>query len=196
MKRLFDLIGSIFLLLILCVPMSLLYLLIRWRLGAPVLFKQNRLGKGEKVFKIYKFRTMTDTKDSSGNLLPDDVRLTPLGKLVRSLSLDELPQLLNIVKGEMSFIGPRALFAEYQSLYTDRERVRHSVRPGITGWAQVNGRNSITWKGKFEYDIYYVDHSSWLLDLKIVFLTLKAITSRQGVNQEEGLTMEKYDGTN
>lgn len=196
MKRLFDFLLSSVLLIILCIPMVLLYGLIRLRFGSPAIFKQDRLGKGEKAFSIYKFRTMNESKDKDGYLLSDNERLTGLGKLLRTLSLDELPQLFNILKGEMSFVGPRALFAEYETLYSERERLRHTVRPGITGWAQVNGRNSISWKEKFEYDIHYVNHASLWLDLKIMFLTLKAIVSRQGVNQANDITMEKYNGAN
>jgi len=196
MKRFLDCLMSAALLLLLCIPMALLALLIRVRLGSPVLFKQARLGRGERPFKIYKFRTMNEKRDASGNLLSDDQRLTRLGRFLRALSLDELPQLFNILRGEMSFIGPRALFAEYESLYTEQERLRHTVRPGMTGWAQVNGRNSISWKEKFEYDIYYVNHQSLWLDWKIVWLTLSSVLRRQGVNQGDNVTMEKYNGHN
>jgi undecaprenyl phosphate N,N'-diacetylbacillosamine 1-phosphate transferase len=139
---------------------------------------------------------MSDLKDENGNLLPDGKRLTPLGNLLRTLSLDELPQLINILKGEMSFIGPRALFAEYKTLYSEKERLRHTVRPGITGWAQVNGRNSMSWKDRFLYDIYYVENQSWIFDLKIACLTIGAIIRREGINQSEGVTKEKYNGSN
>ena len=196
MKRSLDFILAFILLLLLSIPLVFLLIGIRWRLGSPVIFKQSRLGKDEKIFVIYKLRTMNNRKDENGCLLPDYERLTPLGRWLRALSLDELPQLCNILKGEMSFIGPRALFAEYQPLYSEKERLRHTVRPGITGWAQVNGRNSITWKQRFEYDIYYVNHRSWIMDFKIVGLTIKSLIQRNGINQAEGVTMEKYNGCN
>jgi undecaprenyl phosphate N,N'-diacetylbacillosamine 1-phosphate transferase len=196
MKRLFDFLFALIAIIFFSIPMLVLYLWIRLKLGTPVIFRQNRLGKNEKVFSIYKFRTMSDLKDENGNLLPDGKRLTPLGNLLRTLSLDELPQLINILKGEMSFIGPRALFAEYKTLYSEKERLRHTVRPGITGWAQVNGRNSMSWKDRFLYDIYYVENQSWIFDLKIACLTIGAIIRREGINQSEGVTKEKYNGSN
>jgi undecaprenyl phosphate N,N'-diacetylbacillosamine 1-phosphate transferase len=196
MKRLFDFLFALIAIIFFSIPMLVLYLWIRLKLGTPVIFRQNRLGKNEKLFSIYKFRTMSDLKDENGNLLPDGKRLTPLGNLLRTLSLDELPQLINILKGEMSFIGPRALFAEYKTLYSEKERLRHTVRPGITGWAQVNGRNSMSWKDRFLYDIYYVENQSWIFDLKIACLTIGAIIRREGINQSEGVTKEKYNGSN
>ncbi len=164
--------------------------------GRPILFVQERPGYKEKIFKIYKFRTMTDEKDENGNLLPDEKRLKGIGKMIRSLSLDELPQLFNVLKGDMSFVGPRPLLIEYLPLYNEKQKKRHEVKPGITGWAQVNGRNSISWKEKFEYDVYYVENLSFLLDLKIILLTIWKVLKKEGVSQEGRATMEKFNGQN
>lgn len=164
--------------------------------GAGVFFLQPRPGRKGKIFKVIKFKTMTDEKDAEGNLLPDEVRLTPIGKFVRSTSIDELPQLINVIKGDMALIGPRPLLVQYLPLYSPEQARRHEVRPGITGWAQVNGRNSISWKQKFEYDVWYVDHLSFLLDLKIIFLTIKKVFVREGISHEGMATMEPFNGHN
>ena len=164
--------------------------------GAGVFFLQPRPGKNGKIFKVIKFKTMTDEKDAEGKLLPDEVRLTPMGKFVRSTSIDELPQLINVIKGDMALIGPRPLLVQYLPLYSPQQARRHEVRPGITGWAQVNGRNSISWKQKFEYDVWYVDHLSFLLDLKIIFLTIKKVFVREGISHEGMATMEPFNGHN
>ena len=162
--------------------------------GLPIVFTQNRPGKNEKIFKIYKFRTMTNEKDENGNLLPDRKRLKGIGKIIRSLSLDELPQLFNILKGDMSFVGPRPLLVKYLSLYNDRQKKRHDILPGITGWAQVNGRNAISWKQKFEYDIWYVEHISFLVDVKIFWMTFLKVIKRDGVSSDTHVTMEEFKG--
>ena len=164
-------------------------------LGTPF-FKQIRPGKNGKLFTIYKFKTMRDTRDDQGNLLPDNQRLTAIGKIVRKLSLDELPQLWNILKGEMSFVGPRPLLPEYLPLYNLEQQKRHWVKPGITGWAQVNGRNAISWQQKFEYDKWYVEHQSFKLDIKILFMTINKIFHTQEVNASNQITMDRFDGNN
>jgi lipopolysaccharide/colanic/teichoic acid biosynthesis glycosyltransferase len=159
-----------------------------------VFFVQPRIGKNDKAFMIVKFKTMTDEKDDKGNLLPDVQRLTKIGKFVRSTSLDEIPQLLNVLKGDMSLIGPRPLLVQYLPLYNATQRRRHEVRPGITGWAQVNGRNTISWKAKFEYDVWYVDNFSLFLDLKIILRTIKNVLTREGINSDSSATMEAFKG--
>jgi lipopolysaccharide/colanic/teichoic acid biosynthesis glycosyltransferase len=164
--------------------------------GGGALFFQERPGKGEKIFKVIKFKTMTDQRDASGNLLPDAERLTKVGKFVRSTSLDEIPQLLNVIKGDMSLIGPRPLRTYYLPLYNETQKRRHEVRPGITGWAQVNGRNAISWTKKFELDVYYVDNISFLFDLKILFLTSKKVFIREGISKEGSVTTEAFNGHN
>ena len=164
--------------------------------GAGVFFTQDRPGKNDKIFKAIKFKTMTDERDAGGKLLPDDVRLTKIGRIVRSLSIDELPQLINVLKGDMALIGPRPLLPKYLSLYSSEQFRRHEVRPGITGWAQVNGRNNISWKKKFELDVWYVDHMSFLLDMKIFFLTIKKVFVREGINMEGMATTEPFNGNN
>ena len=164
--------------------------------GAGVFFLQPRPGRNGKIFKVIKFKTMTDEKDAEGNLLPDEVRLTKVGRFVRSTSIDELPQLWNVIKGDMSLIGPRPLLVQYLPLYSPEQARRHEVRPGITGWAQVNGRNSISWKQKFEYDVWYVDHLSFWLDLKIILLTIKKVFVREGISHEGMATMEPFNGHN
>ncbi len=164
--------------------------------GAGVFFLQPRPGRNGKIFKVIKFKTMTDERDAQGNLLPDEVRLTKVGRFVRSTSIDELPQLWNVIKGDMSLIGPRPLLVQYLPLYSPEQARRHEVRPGITGWAQVNGRNSISWKQKFEYDVWYVDHLSFALDLKIIFLTIKKVFVREGISHEGMATMEPFNGHN
>ena len=164
--------------------------------GAGVFFTQDRPGKNAKIFKAIKFKTMTDERDAGGKLLPDDVRLTKIGRIVRSLSIDELPQLINVLKGDMALIGPRPLLPKYLSLYSSEQFRRHEVRPGITGWAQVNGRNNISWKKKFALDVWYVDHMSFLLDMKIFFLTIKKVFVREGINMEGMATTEPFNGNN
>ena len=164
--------------------------------GAGAFFYQSRPGKNEKIFKVIKFKTMTDERDAEGNLLPDAERLTKVGRFIRSTSIDELPQLLNVLKGDMALIGPRPLLPQYLPLYTPEQARRHEVRPGITGWAQVHGRNAISWKQKFEYDVWYVDHCSFSLDLKIFFMTIKKVFKREGISQDGQATMELFNGNN
>ena len=164
--------------------------------GAGAFFLQDRPGKKGKIFKVIKFKTMTDERDAEGNLLPDEKRLTKVGKFVRSTSIDELPQLINVLKGDMALIGPRPLLVQYLPLYSKGQTRRHEVRPGITGWAQVNGRNAISWTKKFELDVWYVDHCSFLLDLKILFLTIKKVFVREGISSETSVTMEPFTVNN
>ena len=164
--------------------------------GAGVFFTQERPGKHGKIFKVIKFKTMTDERDGSGNLLPDERRLTKIGKFIRSASVDELPQLINVLKGDMALIGPRPLLPQYLPLYSREQARRHEVRPGITGWAQVNGRNAISWSKKFELDVWYVDHCSFLLDLKIILLTIKKVFVREGISSDTSVTMEPFTGNN
>lgn len=164
--------------------------------GAGIFFTQDRPGKDAKIFKVIKFKTMTDERDANGKLLPDDVRMTKVGKIVRSLSIDELPQLINVLKGDMSLVGPRPLLPKYLPLYSQEQFRRHEVRPGITGWAQINGRNDISWKRKFEYDIWYIDHLTFALDVKILCLTVKKVFVREGISKGEMATTEPFDGTN
>ena len=163
---------------------------------AGVFFTQERPGKSGKIFKVIKFKTMTDERDADGNLLPDEKRLTKIGKFIRSTSIDELPQLINVLKGDMALIGPRPLLPQYLPLYSKEQARRHAVRPGITGWAQVNGRNAISWTKKFELDVWYVDHCSFLLDLKIIFLTIKKVFVREGISSDTSVTMEAFTGNN
>ena len=162
--------------------------------GAGAFFTQSRPGRYERIFNVIKFKTMTDERDSTGNLLPDAQRLTKIGKFVRSTSLDEIPQLINVLKGDMSLIGPRPLLVQYLLLYKENQKRRHSVRPGITGWAQINGRNSINWQEKFELDVWYVDNISFLLDCKILYLTIKKVLIREGINSNSSVTMEPFQG--
>ncbi|WP_280770607.1 sugar transferase [Salipaludibacillus daqingensis] len=169
-------------------------LLVRTKLGSPILFKQKRPGLNEKIFMMYKFRTMTDEKDESGELLPDSVRLTKFGKLLRSSSLDELPGLFNILKGDMSIVGPRPLLIEYLPRYSNHQQRRHEVRPGLSGLAQISGRNAISWEDKFNLDVNYVDNVTFLGDWKIIFLTLKKVFVREGINSETAATMEPFKG--
>ena len=164
--------------------------------GSGVFFTQERPGRNAKTFKVIKFKTMTDERDKDGKLLPDEKRLTKVGRVVRSLSIDELPQLLNVLKGDMAFVGPRPLLPKYLPLYSDEQFRRHEVRPGITGWAQINGRNNISWTKKFEYDVWYVDHVSFWLDLKILFLTVKKVFMGEGISKEGEATTVPFDGTN
>lgn len=194
-KRLIDFILSACAIIILGIPLLIVALLIKFKLGSPVLFKQRRPGKNGKIFEIYKFRTMTDARDAYGNLLPDNERLTDFGKLLRSTSIDELPEILNIFKGDMAIIGPRPLLEEYLPLYNEEQAHRHDVRPGLTGWAQINGRNTISWEDKFKYDVEYVRNISFMLDLKIFLLTIKKVFVREGINASAEVTMEKFRGS-
>lgn len=195
-KRLFD-IAAAFVLLTITFPILLLVaILLSIQNRGSAFFYQKRPGYMEEPFYIVKFKTMTDEKDVEGNLLPDSERITRLGQGVRKLSLDELPQLINVLKGEMSMIGPRPLLFKYIPLYSEEQRKRHDVRPGITGWAQVNGRNAISWSKKFKLDLYYVDHLSFLLDAKIFWFTILKVIKREGINQSEEKTMVPFDGTN
>lgn len=194
-KRLIDFILSGCAIIILGLPLLIVALLIRIKLGTPVLFKQRRPGKDGKIFAIYKFRTMTDACDKDGNLLPDNERLTDFGKLLRSTSIDELPEIINIFKGDMAIIGPRPLLEEYLPLYNEEQAHRHDVRPGLTGWAQINGRNTISWEDKFRYDVEYVRNISFMFDLKIFFLTIKKVFVREGINASAEVTMEKFKGS-
>lgn len=196
MKRLFDLLVACSCILLLSPLLLLVALVIRLKLGSPVLFSQERPGLNNNVFRMYKFRSMTDTKDSNGLLLPDAERLTSLGRFLRSSSLDELPALWNVFKGDMSLVGPRPLLVEYLPLYSNEQARRHSVRSGITGWAQINGRNAISWNEKFKLDVWYVDNQSFLLDLKILLLTVKKVFIREGISAEGQATMEKFTGSN
>ncbi|EES90121.1 undecaprenyl phosphate N,N'-diacetylbacillosamine 1-phosphate transferase [Helicobacter canadensis] len=182
-------------LIILFSPIILIVaLLIRLKLGSPIFFTQERPGLKGKIFKIYKFRTMSDQRDSNGQLLSDELRLKGFGKFIRKSSLDELPQLFNVLKGEMSFVGPRPLLVEYLKLYNKEQAKRHEVKPGITGWAQVNGRNAISWEEKFKLDVYYVKHISFWLDLKILYLTFFKVLKRKDINSNTNVTMEKFKG--
>ena len=193
-KRPQDFLLSLFALIVLSPVILVTALLVRKKLGSPVLFTQERPGLNGKVFKMYKFRSMTDEKDVNGVLLPDEVRLTSFGKKLRATSLDELPELINIIKGDMAIVGPRPLLVRYLPRYSQRQARRHEVRPGFTGYAQVNGRNSITWEDKFEKDVYYVDHVSFLGDWKIIFQTVKTVLKRDGINSETSATMEEFMG--
>ena len=194
-KRVLDFSAALIVLAVLLVPfLALAALLAAANRGTPF-FRQTRPGRHGKLFRIVKFKTMTDEKDDRGELLPDERRLTRAGRLVRSLSLDELPQLFNVLAGQMSFIGPRPLLPEYLPLYSAEQARRHDVRPGITGWAQVNGRNSIGWDRKFELDVWYVDHLSLLLDARIILLTLAKVVQRQGISADGSATMEKFTGS-
>lgn len=195
-KPLSDRVGALLLLILFSPFIMMTAFLILFSMGRPIFFTQQRPGHHRKNFTIYKFRTMTDDKDESGKLLPDTKRLKGVGKLIRSLSLDELPQLINVLCGEMSFIGPRPLLIEYLDLYSPEQAMRHNVKPGISGWAQVNGRNAISWKKKFEYDLWYVNHLSFFLDMKILWMTVKNVLNRNGINQNEHITMEKFNGQN
>lgn len=194
-KRVFDVTVAIFILLIAVPFVPILMLLVRINLGSPLLFRQQRPGLHGKPFTILKFRTMTDARDAQGNLLPDDKRLTAFGKFLRSSSLDELPELLNVLKGEMSLVGPRPLLMQYLERYTPEQMHRHDVRPGITGWAQVNGRNAIVWEEKFALDVWYVKHLSFGLDLKILCLTLVKIFRREGITQPGHVTVQEFSGS-
>lgn len=194
-KRLLDFILSLLALIILSPVLLITAILVRIKLGSPVIFKQKRPGLNEKIFTLYKFRTMTDKKDDEGNLLSDSERLTKFGKLLRSTSLDELPELINILKGDMSIVGPRPLLVEYLELYNEEQKRRHDVRPGLTGLAQVNGRNSISWEDKFKEDIKYIEKISLIEDIKIILKTVIKVFKREGISQQENDTMEYFKGT-
>ena len=194
-KRGLDFILSLIASIILSPVMLIVAVLVRVKLGSPVLFKQQRPGKNEKIFNMYKFRTMTDERDENGELLPDEVRLTKFGKTLRSTSLDELPELFNIVKGDMSIVGPRPLLVRYLPLYNERQKHRHDVRPGFTGLAQVNGRNSISWEEKFEWDVKYVEHVTFLEDCRIILKTVGVVLKRDGINSSSAATMEEFKGS-
>lgn len=196
-KRLIDIIFSSIALIILSPIILILWIwLTLANKGAGAFFIQKRPGKNCKIFKVVKFKTMTDERDNNGNLLPDAMRITKIGKFIRSTSLDELPQLWNVLKGDMALIGPRPLLPQYLPLYSIEQSRRHEVRPGITGWAQVNGRNSISWGERFKYDVWYVDNLSLIVDLKIIFLTLNQVFRRNGISSQTSVTMEDFDGTN
>lgn len=195
MKRFFDITVSALALLLLALPLLLLIWLVRRKLGSPVFFRQVRPGLNGLPFEMVKFRTMTDARGPDGLLLPDAVRLTPFGRLLRSTSLDELPELWNVLQGEMSLVGPRPLLMEYLPLYSPEQARRHAVRPGVTGWAQVNGRNAIDWDEKFELDVWYVDNQSFCLDVKIMLLTVKKVLFRDGITSEGSATMSEFTGS-
>lgn len=194
-KRIFDLCLTIPAFVVLSPVMGVTAVLVAVKLGRPVLFKQKRPGYHEKIFQMYKFRSMTDERDENGELLPDEVRLTSFGKKLRSSSLDELPELLNILKGDMSLVGPRPLLVQYLPLYNAQQRRRHDVKPGITGLAQINGRNSISWEEKFAYDIQYVEKISWKEDIRILAETVFTVFKKEGINSEHSATMEDFTGT-
>jgi lipopolysaccharide/colanic/teichoic acid biosynthesis glycosyltransferase len=193
-KRLLDIFGATTGLIILAPALLILSILIALINGTPILFKQIRPGYKGKLFAIYKFRTMTDDRDTAGNLLPDEKRLTPLGRFLRSTSLDELPELINILRGEMSLVGPRPLLIQYLDRYSPDQMRRHDVLPGLTGWAQINGRNAIAWEDKFRYDVWYVDHWSFWLDIKIIFMTIGKVFKREGISQQGHATAEEFMG--
>jgi undecaprenyl phosphate N,N'-diacetylbacillosamine 1-phosphate transferase len=194
-KRPMDFMLSLIAIIVLSPILLVVSILVRTKLGSPILFKQKRPGLNEEIFMMYKFRTMTDERDSRGEFLPDSVRLTKFGKLLRSTSLDELPELFNILKGDMSIIGPRPLLVQYLPLYSNRQKRRHEVRPGLSGLAQVSGRNAICWEDKFNLDIEYVDNVSFIEDWKIIFLTIKKVFVREGINSQTAATMEYFKGS-
>lgn len=191
-KRVIDIFLSLIFILLFWWLYIVIAILVRKKLGSPVIFRQKRPGLNEKIFTMYKFRTMTDEKDENGNLLPDKDRLTKFGRFLRSTSLDEIPELWNVLKGEMSLVGPRPLLVEYLSKYTEKEKKRHEVRPGITGFAQVNGRNNTTWEDRFKNDIYYVENISFSLDLKIIIKTFLKVIKKSDINQSEDVTMKNF----
>lgn len=195
MKRMFDLVVAVPLLVVTLPILFVTAILVRLKLGSPVVFKQQRPGLHGKPFYMYKFRSMTDQRDDQGVLLPDSIRLTPFGQKLRKWSLDELPQLWNVVRGDISLVGPRPLLMDYLTLYTPEQARRHLVKPGITGWAQVNGRNAISWEQKFKLDTWYVDHRNFRLDMKILFLTFKKVVRSEGVANGQHVTMPVFRGT-
>ncbi len=194
-KRLIDVIASIILIILTSPILFIVFVLVRIKLGAPVIFKQERPGKNSRIFTVYKFRSMTNQYDKNGDLLSDEMRLTDFGKFLRKSSLDELPELFNILKGDMSFIGPRPLLVRYLDRYNKEQARRHEIRPGLTGWAQVNGRNSISWEDKFRLDVWYVDHCNLWLDTKIFVLTIIKVLKRDGINSLNHATMEEFRGS-
>lgn len=194
-KRIFDLCLTIPAFIILSPVLGVTAVLVAVKLGRPVLFTQDRPGYHEKIFRMYKFRSMTDERDENGELLPDEIRLTSFGKKLRSSSLDELPELLNIIKGDMSLVGPRPLLVQYLPLYNEQQRKRHNVKPGITGLAQINGRNSISWEEKFAYDVQYAEKISWKEDIRILAETIRTVFKREGINSDNSATMEDFMGT-
>lgn len=194
-KRIIDFLLSLIGIIILSPVLLIVSIMVRTKLGSPILFKQERPGLNGKIFKMYKFRTMTNETDENGELLPDEVRLTKFGKFLRSSSLDELPEMFNILKGDMSIVGPRPLLVKYLPLYSERQSHRHDVRPGLTGYAQVNGRNAISWEEKFELDIFYVNNSSFMVDLMIFFKTIKKVFDREGISSGTSVTMEEFKGS-
>lgn len=193
-KRFLDFILSLIAIIILSPIYIIVAILVRIKLGSPVIFTQQRPGKDEKIFKMYKFRTMTDERDEEGNLLPDEVRLTSFGKTLRSTSLDELPELFNILKGDMSIVGPRPLLVQYLPLYSDYQKHRHDVRPGLTGLAQASGRNALSWEDKFKLDVEYTQKYSFLFDVKIIFMTIKSVLQKEGISSGNSVTMEEFKG--
>lgn len=193
-KRPLDFVMALLAIILLSPLLLLVAFLVKIKLGSPIIFKQERPGLNEKIFVMYKFRTMTDEKDENGELLPDSIRLTKFGRFLRSTSLDELPELINILKGDMSFVGPRPLLVQYLPLYNEYQKRRHEVRPGLTGLAQVNGRNAISWEEKFKLDVEYVDNVTFIGDLKIIFLTIKKVFNREGITSENSATMEPFRG--
>jgi lipopolysaccharide/colanic/teichoic acid biosynthesis glycosyltransferase len=194
-KRPMDIILSILSIVVLSPILLIVAILVRTKLGSPIIFKQERPGFNEKIFTMYKFRTMTNKKDKNGELLPDSIRLTKFGRMLRSTSLDELPELFNILKGEMSIIGPRPLLVQYLPLYNEKQKRRHNVRPGLSGLAQISGRNAISWEAKFDLDVKYVDSVSFIDDLKIIFLTIKKVFVREGISSDTSVTMEPFRGS-
>lgn len=194
-KRLLDIALSGIALIVLSPVLLVTAILVRMKLGSPVIFHQERPGKDEKIFRLYKFRSMTDARDETGALLPDEERLTHFGKVLRSTSLDELPELWNIFRGDMSIVGPRPLLVKYLPLYNEQQRHRHDVRPGLTGWAQVHGRNLLSWEDKFKYDVWYTQNACFLTDIRIIFLTIKCIFVREGISSDTSATMEEFAGT-
>lgn len=194
MKRTFDLIVSVISMLILSPVFIVTYFYILKNLGRPVFFNQERPGKNEKIFKLYKFRTMKILYDTENNLLSDELRMSDAGKKIRDLSLDELPQIFNVLKGDLSIVGPRPLLKEYLPLYNEEQKKRHNIRPGLTGWAQVNGRNSLSWEEKFKLDVWYVENKSFLIDIKIIFMTIRKVLRRSDIQHEGHVTMEKFKG--
>ncbi|WNQ12705.1 sugar transferase [Paenibacillus aurantius] len=195
MKRIFDILVAAGLLLLLSPVILVVAVLVRKKLGAPVLFKQQRPGRNGVPFVLYKFRSMRDARDGSGRELPDELRLTPFGERMRKYSLDELPQLVNVLKGDLSLVGPRPLLMDYLPLYTEEQARRHEVRPGITGWAQVNGRNALSWEEKFKLDVWYVDNRSFRLDLTILLMTVRKVFKSEGISHGNHVTMEKFMGS-
>lgn len=193
-KRILDIILSLIALIIFSPLLIITAILVHFKLGSPILFRQARPGKNEKIFHILKFRTMTDKKDKDGNLMPDEIRLTKFGQFLRSTSIDELPELLNILKGDMAVVGPRPLLVQYLDRYNDEQRHRHDVKPGLTGLAQVNGRNGITWEEKFNYDLQYVNNVTFLGDCKIILQTVQKVFQRQGISSATSVTMEEFKG--